>query len=960
MIISSWNIRGLNDPIKQQEIKGYLIKNKVEVFGLLETRVKINNSAAIIRNFPFYSVINNYSHHYNGRIWVFLDTRKITLLNSRFHDHLIHLPLPHHSSNPVIYVTMIYGSNDGSHRDRLWEELRSVAGTVTNWIVLGDFNIVRGLEERIGPNHPSITEIMAFNQCLLDISLDDAHNFGLEHTWTNKREPTARIWSRLDRVLLNSDWLIQFPTTNVQVLPSGISDHSPLLVEVTNGYKIRRQFSYFNYWEDHKDYRASVTAAWDVSVKGNHIFKLFTKLKNVRSNLISLHKNHYTGISQKVIVARKDLETSQRMLHDSPLDPVLLEQEKGLLARYLILRNTERSCLLQRAKIQDIKFKDAPTSYFFSRIAARKHAVKDFFRKGVMPKQANTTMLALIPKKSVVSTVMDYRPIACCIVFYKPISKIICSRLKTVLPGIIGKEQGAFVKGRSIFEKIMLTQSLMLQVYKFPPQFQKWIMDCVTSTWFSIKVNGDTTGFFKGECGLRQGEPLSPFLFVMSMEILSRLLRKIHRHHQVSFHPKCGKLNLNHLIFADDLMLFVREDVPSVQAVTKTLNLFASLSGLQANPDKTNIYMGGVREEVKQAILRATQYVEGEFPFRYLGVPLNEGKLNKGMFADLLSKVQKCLHNWANQKISYAGKISLINIVIFGLEQFWCFTLLIPKGVIKLITKFCRHFLWGSDEGHRKLIMKSWASCCVPHAEGGFNIKETYNIKSGDFWTMAPKNFHSESCKSLLKVRNELVAKIGGVATARAFLLDCIAEGKLQLHRVYDFLRDPGRRISWARVVWNKAALPKHSFLVVLVMQRKLATIDQVMHRGMHLVNRCVLCKAANEDHAHLFFQCSYSSNIWQNLLEWMGMRGRSMKLKTELHWLANRRHRKHWKALRISSCLNALTHSLGEERNSRIFNNLEHEAAYIIRRVQFLVSVKLLHVTPPSYEEEILCSLNN
>ncbi|XP_074271470.1 uncharacterized protein LOC141595405 [Silene latifolia] len=321
MIISSWNIRGLNDPIKQQEIKGYLIKNKVEVFGLLETRVKINNFAAIIRNFPFYSVINNYSHHYNGRIWVFLDSRKITLLNSRIHDQLIHLHLLHHSSNQIIYVTMIYGSNDGGDRDR-------------------------GLEERIGPNPPSITEIMAVNQCLLDCSLDNAHSFGLEHTWTNKREPTARIWSRLDRVLLNSDWLIQFPTTNVQVLPSGISDHSLLLVEVKNGYKIRRQFSYLNCWEDHKEYRDSVTAAWDLPVKGNQIFRLFTKLKNVRSNLISLHKNHYTGISQK---------------------------EKELLARYLILRKTERSSLLQRAKIQDIKFKDAPTSYFFSRIAARKH-----------------------------------------------------------------------------------------------------------------------------------------------------------------------------------------------------------------------------------------------------------------------------------------------------------------------------------------------------------------------------------------------------------------------------------------------------------------------------------------------------------------------------------------------------------------------------------------------------------
>ncbi|XP_074304825.1 uncharacterized protein LOC141639647 [Silene latifolia] len=176
----------------------------------------------------------------------------------------------------------------------------------------------------------------------------------------------------------------------------------------------------------------------------------------------------------------------------------------------------------------------------------------------------------------------------------------------------------------------------------------------------------------------------------------------------------------------------------------------------------------------------------------------------------------------------------------------------------------------------------------------------------------------------------------------------------MQLHKVYDFLREPSRKISWVRAVWNKAVVPKHSFMVVLAMQCKLATIDQLTLRGMQLVNRCVLCKAASEDHPHLFFQCSYSSHIWKHLLDWMGLRGRSMRLKNEMHWIAHRRHKRHWKALWVSSCLNALTYSICEERNSRIFNNVEHDADYVIRRVQFLVSVKLLHVTPSSYEEEV------
>ncbi|XP_074304751.1 uncharacterized protein LOC141639547 [Silene latifolia] len=219
---------------------------------------------------------------------------------------------------------------------------------------------------------------------------------------------------------------------------------------------------------------------------------------------------------------------------------------------------------------------------------------------------------------------------------------------------------------------------------------------------------------------------------------------------------------------------------------------------------------------------------------------------------------------------------------------------------------------------------------------------------------------HSESWRSLLKVRNDLVAKTGSIAEARDFLSTCISGGKMQLHKVYDLLREPNSKVSWVRAVWNKAVVPKHSFIVVLAMQGKLATIDQLTIRGMHLVNRCVLCKAASEDHQQLFFQCNYSSHVWKHLLDWMGLRGRSMRFKTELHWIAHRRHRRHWKFLWVTSCMTALVYSIWEERNSRIFNNVEHAVEHVIRRVQFLVSVKLLHVTPSSHEDEVLYGLNS
>ncbi|XP_074289081.1 uncharacterized protein LOC141614222 [Silene latifolia] len=164
---------------------------------------------------------------------------------------------------------------------------------------MGDFNIIRDMEERLGPNPSSLYEFLSFNQCLLDCSLEDIQSFGCEHTWTNKREVNARIWSKLDRVSINPLWLVNHPTTQVTVLPSGISDHSPLLLETQETYKMKKRFSYLNCWVEQEEYDSIIQIAWDSPVKGNAIFRLFSKLKITRIALIKHHKNHLTGISQR-------------------------------------------------------------------------------------------------------------------------------------------------------------------------------------------------------------------------------------------------------------------------------------------------------------------------------------------------------------------------------------------------------------------------------------------------------------------------------------------------------------------------------------------------------------------------------------------------------------------------------------------------------------------------------------
>ena len=132
----------------------------------------------------------------------------------------------------------------------------------------------------------------------------------------------------------------------------------------------------------------------------------------------------------------------------------------------------------------------------------------------------------------------------------------------------------------------------ILKEFGFPWKFISWIMSCITTVSFRIAINGKPSELFEGRKGLRQGDPLSPLLFVLSIEYLSRCLSKLKELKEFKYHPKCARLNITHLCFADDLLLFARGDMDSLKALTGVLDKFAKVSGLKVNPQKCEIYFG--------------------------------------------------------------------------------------------------------------------------------------------------------------------------------------------------------------------------------------------------------------------------------------------------------------------------------------------------------------------------------
>ncbi|XP_074267035.1 uncharacterized protein LOC141590337 [Silene latifolia] len=209
----------------------------------------------------------------------------------------------------------------------------------------------------------------------------------------------------------------------------------------------------------------------------------------------------------------------------------------------------------------------------------------------------------------------------------------------------------------------------------FPESFTQRVMTCVQTTSFSLCLNGSSFGYFKGKRTLRQGDPISPLIFTMCMEYLTRMIKYATDRWPFQYHPMCkGQCSIYY-------------------AVDQSFLLISKASGLKMNNTKLEVYFNGVAQELKSDIQQVTGFVEGSMPFRYLGVPIQAGKFTKKDCNILTEKMVNRIRSLGAKKLSYAGKID------------------------------------GSSDYHRVPLI-TWDKVTLPKEEGGLGIKksETWNV----------------------------------------------------------------------------------------------------------------------------------------------------------------------------------------------------------------------------------------
>ncbi|CAH9119007.1 unnamed protein product [Cuscuta epithymum] len=186
------------------------------------------------------------------------------------------------------------------------------------------------------------------------------------------------------------------------------------------------------------------------------------------------------------------------------------------------------------------------------------------------------------------------------------------------------------------------------------------------------------------------------------------------------YHLKCNQIKISHLIFADDLMLYAKVDYGSVSVLMKCLDSFRNASGLTVSVEKSNVFLAGVNGQMKDDLLALTGFQEGEFPVRYLGIPLVPMRVSVAQYSPLIQKIDGYVAKWKVKSMSYAGRVELIRAVVQDVQSYWLQVFPIHVAILDRIISTCIQFIWDG-----KSAKVAWCDICKPKEEGGLGLRES-------------------------------------------------------------------------------------------------------------------------------------------------------------------------------------------------------------------------------------------
>ncbi|GAU32090.1 hypothetical protein TSUD_152950 [Trifolium subterraneum] len=806
----------------------------------------------------------------SGCVITMWDNKKGKLISSFQGQGYLGVVLQWGANEEICVVVNVYAPCVLNAKKVLWVDLLVARRfyAAEHFCILGDFNSVRGVEERKGVSGGvEISEdTRIFNVFLDNIGLVDLPLMGRKFTWVR---PNGRCMNRLDRVLVSDKWWEDCGAVSLWGLRRDVSDHCPIIVRY-NGFDWGpKPFRFNNHWLNNKDFSKVVEGEWaSFQVNGwmGFIDALTEDIKDLDL------KDEREGLSENELLLRKD-KFSQLWLLMKSKDSLEFQKSRSRWLKerdantgffHVCVKSRKRSNAIvalrkgsvwlskpdeirkevvsyfkqhfeevpwERPRLDGIKFKQLRESEAFGLEEIFREAevvevidlsdgnkspgpdgfnfafykkfwgvlkveimrfFQEFHLSTKLPSCFSSFFIALIPKVLSPHQVSEFRPISLLGSLYKLLSKVLASRLGTVMDNIISKSQSAFIKGRFLVDGVVVINEVvdlakrakeecvifkvdfekaydsvswnflnyMMLRMGFGTKWRNWMKVCVCNGQLSVLVNESPTEQVNISRGLKQGDPLAPFLFLLVAEGLSALSqRAVSLGFFKGFHVTT-EVSVSLLQYADDTLFIGEVCVENLWAMKAILRWFELMSGLKVNLSKSRLFGVNVSSTFLEGAASFLHCKIGSLPFIYLGLPVGANLRRALTWDPVVKTIQKCLFSWRNRYVSLGGRVVLINSVLTSIPVFYFSFLKMPSSVRKVIVGMQQKFLWGGSSADKeKITWVSWKDVCRPKEDGGLWVKDLkwFNISLLTKWRWRLLVEHDSLWKHVLE------AKYGGV-----------------------------------------------------------------------------------------------------------------------------------------------------------------------------------------------------
>ena len=372
----------------------------------------------------------------------------------------------------------------------------------------------------------------------------------------------------------------------------------------------------------------------------------------------------------------------------------------------------------------------------------------------------NTAYITLIPKKEDAEQPKDFRPISLVHSFAKLITKLLANQLAGQLNQMVSPNQSAFIKGRFIQDNFMLVQQtarflhqqkqprillkldiskafdsvawpFLLEVMEHLGFGQIWrdiISGLLCSSSTQVLLNGIPGERITHRRGLRQGDPLSPMLFILVMDVLGHMISKAA---ELGLLQPLSRRALQHRIsmYADDVVLFLHPNAADIAVTMDILHLFGTASGLKTNLQKSNVLPIRCGEQEIEVVQQQLPCALSVFPCKYLGLPLSLRRLTKEHVQVIIDRIADQLPGWKADLLTRARRRIHVQFVLTAMLVYLVMAIDLPQWATKAIDKIRRSYLWrGRKEARGGHCLVAWETACSPTELGGLGISNLKNL----------------------------------------------------------------------------------------------------------------------------------------------------------------------------------------------------------------------------------------